>query len=400
MHAIIGYLCSVAFVLVYTTVWDGRNGIFLLTALITAPILSVFMTLIAKRKIVMSVHSSAHVLKKGDQVNITATFQKSGIFPAPFLEVWFFHTTNLEASHSVVTFSMNAGKPVNIGESYTARVWGTTQIGIEKVVMSDYLGLVKFVLYQDQGSHRHANEVEIYPDIPDASVQNELIRSICDRAAFGDDDPEETAVNIYGISSFPGYEHKVYMPGDPVKKINWKLSSKRNTLLMRLDESVVKSKQVMILDCCTSRMDLRTPKEKEQQFMMEERILETVLAVLAILVKLGVESVLYYYSGKMWTQAEIADSDDIINLQYIFTKYKFQPRTPRYEHTRVASQKFGNIGAITVFTSSYDAGLLCQVQNIRQQGTTVSIVVTLSPAPSMSRENVWLVSETYDITGC
>ena len=50
-----------------------------------------------------------------------------------------------------------------------------------------------------------------------------------------DEDAEEGVSVVKG--GLPGCEHRDYVPGDSPKRVNYKLSAKRNRLLVRLDES-------------------------------------------------------------------------------------------------------------------------------------------------------------------
>lgn len=398
MKSIIGYLSSIAFILLYTFFWDGKSGITILTVLMVAPVISILLTLTAKGSIEMSVESSMHTLKKGDTVILTAVFKKSGILPAPFITATFFTPGNLTADVSKSMFALNSGTALRIQQSYTAQIWGVAQIGVEEVTMSDYLGLIKFTLYKEDGLCSYADTIEVYPDIPQAPAQNALVRTLCDTIAY--DDNEETRDNIIGGSGMPGYDHKEYSPGDPVKRINWKLSSKRNTLMVRLDEAVVGSRLVFVLDCCNNQLDLKDPDQKLSQLKKDEKIIEAALAVLSILVKQGMESSFYYYIGQLWTKADISNERDVLALQYDLAKYKFYPQTARYKLTRIGLDKIEEqkeVSAITVFTSSYDAVLTEQIQKAVCRGIAVNTVVVQRQVEPVG--NVWIVNDSYEFAG-
>ena len=396
MKSLIGYLSCIAIAFCYTFFWDERCGMIMLAVLFVAPTISIAMTLLAKNKMQIDVHSSILMLNKGEEVVLSATLKAAGIIPAPFIELSFFNEKNFSTSISKYALSIRARKPVIIQQRYTARIWGVAQIGIEEVVISDYLGLVKFTLYKDHGLHEYANTVEIYPNIPDAPVKSELVRSICDAVAY--DDNEETTDNTITTSGFPGYEHKEYIPGDLIKRINWKLSSKREVLMVRLDEAIANSKQVLILDCCNNQLNCNQPEEKYKQLIQDEKIVESILAILNILVKQGVESRFYYFSGTAWTEFMITRVNDIITLQYNLAKYKFQPQIKEYSSNRVPltflkEQK--KVKTITVFSSCFDEGLAGQIQTANQMGMVVQTVLTEEPIKQRV-DNMWLVNDCFE----
>lgn len=398
MKSIMAYISCIAFAFAYTYFMDGKNGIIILFVLIVSAIISISLTVIAKNMVEISVKSSAHVINKGEKVVLSAIFKKRGIIPVPFIEVCFFNTQNFSTIPSnplKYVLSINTKKPVIIEQSYIARIWGVAQIGIEEVAVSDYLGLVRFVLYKDSGTHDFTKVIEICPNIPDVSAVNELVHSICDAVAY--EDNEETKENIITASSVPGYEHKHYTQGDPIKKINWKLSAKRNELMVRLDEAIINSKQVLILDCCNKQVNLSKPDEELKQLVQDERIIEAVLALLTNLVKQGIESSFYYFTDKVWIKFDISAVNDLSTLQYNLAKYKFIPQTNRVVLPRVPLSiitEQGEVSVITIFTSNLDEDLSAQIQNINCRGITAHTVVT--EPTQLAAENVWLVNDSYE----
>jgi hypothetical protein len=395
MKSIMAYISCIVFALAYTYFMDGKNGIIMLFVLIVSAIISISLTVIAKNMVEISVESSAHVINKREKVVLSAIFKKRGIIPVPFIKVCFFNTQNFITIPSKYVLAINTKKPVKIEQSYIARIWGVAQIGIEEVAVSDYLGLVRFVLYKDSGADDFTKVIEICPNIPDVSAVNELAHSICDAVAY--EDHEETKENIITVSGVPGYEHKHYTPGDSIKKINWKLSAKRNVLMVRLDEAIINSKQVLVLDCCNKQVNLSKPDEELKQLVQDERIIEAVLALLTNLVKQGIESSFYYFTGKAWAKVDVSGVNDLGILQYKLAKYKFVPQTngvvlPRVPLSIITEQS--EVSVITIFTSNFDEDLYGQIQNMKHRGITAHTVVT--EPTRLAAENVWLVNDSYE----
>lgn len=89
-------------------------------------------------------------------------------------------------------------------------------------------------------------KIKIMPNIPDTGSQTELLKATSENASF-DDNESESDENALGLTGVPGYDHRQYEIGDPLKRINWKLSSKRDELMVRLDEKVTASSQAFSL---------------------------------------------------------------------------------------------------------------------------------------------------------
>jgi uncharacterized protein (DUF58 family) len=89
-------------------------------------------------------------------------------------------------------------------------------------------------------------QTKIFPAIPMLSSHSEFVRTLEESSAF--DDNEQSREVAFAVTGFPGYEHRDYVPGDPLKRVNWKLSAKRDRLLVRKPEAFAGGDQVLILD--------------------------------------------------------------------------------------------------------------------------------------------------------
>ena len=65
------------------------------------------------------------------------------------------------------------------------------------------------------------------------------------------------------------------MPGDPLKRINWKQSARRDKLLVRLDDEMASTSVAMVLDSVTDESDIdfkTAAKLAEYNFYEEDDI--------------------------------------------------------------------------------------------------------------------------------
>lgn len=394
MKSILGYLSCVAIALFYTFFWDAHWGMLIVTVLIVAPILSISVAIASKNRLLIALECHDQTINKGDKIVIAATFKKTGFLPVPGVEVRFFNDRNLAASQDNYYFPISGNDECTLRLSYTAQIWGQAKIGLKEIVVVDYLSLVRFTLYQEDGAHTYTKLVGIIPNIPAVPDGNELIRALLDAVAY--DDNEETKENVLRTSGFPGYEHKTYSPGDSVRKINWKLSSKRDMLMVRLDEAVSSAKQALVVDCCGKAKTQLSQAAQDQQLLEEERIIEAILGVASIFVKQGIESVVYYFINN-WIQSTISTMEDVVELQQSFAKFKFQSQTAYREGYRIPLDDLmagQNNSAFTVFTSCFDTELFNELEHAQRLGAVVHTVVT-APA-NRSVENAWLVNESFE----
>lgn len=389
MKAVLGYILTISIVLMYTLFMDVKSGFVFLSVLVIAPVISILMTLSVKKKISFNIESQSSVLNKRDKVSIITTFRKRGLIPTPFIEVKLYSTGNFDSEQSdVFKISVSCSKDEEIIHQYVAKIWGVAYIGIDYITITDYLGLIHFKIYEERGSKTYSKKFEIMPDMPQTSPDNELLRIMCDAVAY--DDNEETKDNCFSLIGLPGYEHKKYSPGDQIKKINWKLSAKRDELLVRLDEAIASSKQNIVLDYSKNKYvnnDLLIQ-------LTEERIIESVLAMLILIVNLNLECNLYYYNNNSWQHSLIKNMSDIHTIQYTLSKYSFIRTYTSDDRIPIDIMKeHGQLSTMMVFTSNFDNQLIDNINSCVTDNTNYQVVV--SQLPNIPYNNAWLVDKNF-----
>ena len=95
---------------------------------------------------------------------------------------------------------------------------------------------------------------------------------------------------LFSANTSPGYEHREYVEGDPLKRVNWKLSSKKNKLMVRLDEAASSVQPLIVLD-----LYRKTGASAEYAVITEEKIIRSVFGLVTLLVKQGIACDFAYY---------------------------------------------------------------------------------------------------------
>ena len=110
---------------------------------------------------------------------------------------------------------------------------------------------------------------------------------------------------MFSANTSPGYEHREYVHGDPLKRVNWKLSSKKDKLMVRLDEAVASVQPMIVLDLYRNS---RTAPE--EAILGEEQIIRSVFGLLSLLVNQGIASTLIYRGSGGDITAESVDNPE------------------------------------------------------------------------------------------
>lgn len=319
LKSLLGYIGCICITVAVAYYIDGTAGIILTIALICALVLSLLLTLIVKHSIRAEVSVDRDLLIKGEELVCSVKLSKKIILPAPVIEIEASSTPHLHIVKGHIYKGVVAGtETTEIKIPFTAVHSGAAEVRILRLTLTDFLGIFAFPLplLPDQAVVKTA----VYPNIPDTGVQTDFLKTA---SQFGaDDDEEEESEEIaVGSTGMPGYEHRQYYPGDPIKKINWKLSSKRDIYMVRLDERVYAAGQMFFLDC---------PKLEENDYILSVRdnVIEGALAMFSMLVRDGREASFFRFSEGLWLRTDIHTMADVYILQEQLAS--FAPAVPSH----------------------------------------------------------------------
>ncbi len=359
---------------IYGLFFDGRLGFLLAAVLGIAAVLSVASAVLLRRRLAVSYTAVLHteVFEKDDTVPFSAAVTNMGWFSAAFVTVEFctsarFAPLEFEAQR----FLLAPRQRREVLCEYRTKRWGTAECGIFRITVTDFLGLVTV---QADFVREGADFVcRILPEIPYTPPQNELLTLMC--ALSPADEDEDVREIPFGLRGSPGYEHRPYEPGDSLKKVNWKLSAKKDAYFVRKDEYYASSKQTFILDS-------KAPEglSEEDTVVREERVVEGLLALIALAAEQSMDCTLFYAWDGEWQSVRIADRAEAEALRHTFAGYQFTQKP----EMRLPEQRSG--GAYLLFSACCDKALADWKDNAAQ----------LVCAQEDVSEDAWMITPRYE----
>ncbi len=303
---------AIAYIVMYLI--NGTAGILIQTALVFACALSLivmFMELII-HNINIEFKLDKLSVSKGETLKCIVGFQKKIPFLAPIIEIHISCTSHLAKDYDICKAALFSAKTETLEIPLTAKYSGGAQVKIDDVFMCDYLGIFRIRLKRFK--ENSVMELSVYPNIPDVPIQTDFLKTA---VLFSNTDDEEEETNDTALTQTgqPGYDHREYYPGDPIKRINWKISSKRDIYMIRLDERIAESGQVFFLD---------SPQIPEDEYALSVRdnVIEGMLAVFSMMVREGKEVIFFYAKKGSWLRMDIRNMADIIALQDELSGFK------------------------------------------------------------------------------
>ena len=293
---------SIVFILyIFTFYIDGEIGIILIAFMLFAPFISLLFALYARKRIRVSFSCDAYV-KKGSDLEVQVCVEKVGAFPLAVVEITAEATEVFGTAEKRFRLSLFRKDRKMFSYRVKASVGGNGEIGIGNVWSCGFLGFMKF---RADIELPQPALVGVIPEIPDIKTSSQLFRSIADVVLTSDEEEEGDSSMLFSANTSPGYEHREYVPGDPIKRINWKLSSKKSKYMVRLDEAVATVQPVIALDLF--RGEDQSP---ENAILAEEKLLCSVFGLLTLLVKQGISCNFVCYDSTGSVTTESVDNPD------------------------------------------------------------------------------------------
>lgn len=382
---VLNYFMALGICVLFALFMSAGTGWMFFWALVAAPLFSFVLTAVTyfSRSLSIEVDTSGSMVYKNEDFRLKIAVRNKSIIPVPALI--------LKPAECDGIIMENDGREYTVGV-YTkgtaefdikcrAEMWGASEIGIEQIYLSDFLHFIKIPLYKEKGEKKYIRTVKVFPDIPDVQADTPLIRTAAEQMKFNDDceeTKESDGINFFG--GMPGYTHREYTEGDPIKRINWKLSSKKDSYMVRLDDEIESMQQVIILD------------SKGRDRKENERAVEGVLSVVNSLFKLGFDSTVWYNTKDGFLYHEIKELGDVPALQLKFAEYSFVDETDVRVPVDELSEK--NRTGIILVTPCPDKKLAAEIDAAAASGFGVTAVAAADKEISLNTP-YWVMNEEY-----
>ena len=296
-------IAAIVFIVyLFTFSIDGEMGVILIAFMLIAPLVSLIFALYARKRINVSFDCDSYV-KKGSELKVRVKLRKTGFFPLAVVELRPEASEVFEKQDKIYRLSMCSDKTTEFELSFRAVIGGNGSVYISDVYSCGFLGFMKFRV---KTTLPEPFSVGVIPDIPEIKESSQFFRSIADAVMTSDEDENNDTSMIFSANTAPGYEHREYVQGDPLKRVNWKLSSKKNKLMVRLDEATASVQPLIVLDLYRKK-----GADPKYAVITEEKLIRSVFGLLMLLVKRGIACNFAYYSASGELVTESIDNPDI-----------------------------------------------------------------------------------------
>lgn len=374
-----GLLMMFGMAYVFTNYLDGDIGVVVWSFLILAPLISVLLSWNACRQISTRFETPSY-LAKGRHFTAKVTVTAEGKLPVPFLRCSVQASQNFSSEDArPVQSAMTSEEPLEIPYEMTAKYAGCGLISIQELAVYDYLGWFRFKVNQVPASVK----VGVIPEIPSLTNANVILHTVSDIVLTQDDEEEESSAAL-SAQSMPGYIHRDYVPGDNLRRINWKMSAKRQKLMVRMDEAAATVRPTIILDL--------QPEQDETSLKRREIMMESALGFLILLVRQGIPCTIRFSSESQWKSLLLESEEAVRNAAVEIAAADFVHDGNRIDPS-AAHEK---AGAYLIYTPRPDEALALEAASLKNSGYLCAVCPVESNYSALSAfDALWTVGEDF-----
>ena len=375
-------LSMTAIAYLFTFYLDADIGVVVCAFLLIAPAISALLAWAASRRIHARM-SAPDTLQKGRHFTVRVELTAEGRLPVPFLRVQFAQDPNFQRDDGrMIQSAMVPAEALEIPCGMTALYSGCGIVNCGKLVVSDYLGLFTFPVKDVPAPV----QIGVIPTIPSLTGAALMLRTVSNVVMTMEEDEEESSAS-FTSQSMPGYVHRDYVPGDNLKRINWKLSAKRRKLMVRMDEAASTVRPTVILDF----------QHEIEEALLKKRdtMLEGALGFLMLLVRQGVPCSMRFASAGEWKCLEL-DSEDAVRLAAVeIARADFINGGSRIDPAALNEKA----GAYMIYTTRPDTPLSEKLRTLQNEGYVCCIFPAVPEPPAMhGADAAWMLSEDLTMT--
>ncbi len=301
MGTILSILSVIVVLLVFTFYIDGDIGVVIIAFMVFAPLVSLFFAWYGRKRTNVTFDCDGFV-KKGSKLDVMVNVEKTGFFPLGIVEIELAASEVFGSIDKLYKLSLIKGDSKSFSVEVDANTGGNGEIAVKSVRSCGFLGFLGFNIKSQLPPPK---SVGVIPEIPDAKTSSKLFRSIADSVMTSDDEENNDSSQLFSANTTPGYEHREYEAGDPLKRVNWKLSAKKKQMMVRLDEAAAAVQPVIAIDLYRGQR-----AKAEEAILREERIICSVFGLVSALIKNGIASTFVYYGADGKVTAESVDNPD------------------------------------------------------------------------------------------
>jgi uncharacterized protein (DUF58 family) len=293
------FILSLMFVYFY----GGRIAYTFFYVVLFLPLISSIYILLIRVSFKYTLDIDRQFIMKGDIVKLLVKLNNKSVFFYPFIKISFCDFNPSPARQYLMkSFSLLPFSKRTISFCVECKYRGCYQIGISSVVFVDFLGIIKLTKKKNISM-----PITVYPKVI-------FLEPVNNKNVFSPQ--SQLYSNLYDEDMIMISDLRKYVFGDSVKRIHWKLTAKKNEIIVKNFEKTMDINTVLMLDL--KRNDYR----HEERIQIEDKVIEAVAALTYLSLSNQIPVHLTYCANET-TIAEARDLAGFDKIHRILAEVKF-----------------------------------------------------------------------------
>lgn len=330
IRKIISYILTLALTVFFALYMNATVGWFMCAALILSFVVSVVFAHVSIPMLQVVCEMDEGLLSKNDTCEMTVTIHNRSLFPTTPIELEIENDAGVISFDKQVLVTLLPFEKQSFKVTFQAKICGPSVVGIRKVSITDYLGILSFPVKR---AGKQLFKVAVIPDVTDVSPRNDKLMEVMQASNNLEESEESVECSSYTFGGFPGYESREYTAGDPLKRINWKQSAKRGMLMVRLDDMMSSKTVNVVLDSTFAgtppvllekTMDEEDKWEKRVEYaLVAGQTVENTLGTMRTLLRSNYRVRFFAAMEDEFSMYEIEDEKDLETVRVMLAGYSF-----------------------------------------------------------------------------
>lgn len=297
------YLLLLVMSYVFAYLFNLNENYILLYMLLLVPIADFIYFILVKNKCEVQIISEKEVITRGEENKYSLIIENKGNITIPFVD-YSVNINNKFSSNKTISKRV----AVDSSKSFINTFFLTSEhIGLANIIVPQISVSSIFGFFDKRYQINKEINTTILPDYKEIS-------NVYQALEIGGGLDLEDEVNRSAFQGEPGYEYKDYIEGDPLNRVNWKLSSKQNKLMIRKSISGSKLTKSILLDYGV--------EDNKEMLDSIDLITETYLSLVLALVKREYE-VEVILKDEAYKEVYMENEQDVEEMRIELGKYKF-----------------------------------------------------------------------------
>lgn len=293
------------------------------------------------------------VITKGDKVHLNMLMCNEDFIAYPFIHISFFGNSLLNYKDLNHNLFLKPRSKVDVNLELEFKYRGEYEIGINKFYVEDFLGLIRF-----RYRILETKKIIVNPRIIFFDKFNLIPEYTADMNAGTDGRFEDTT----SIKDIRKYEY-----GDSCKRIHWKLSAKKNTLLVKNFQCLTSENISIILDYGKNTYD------NETNSMIEDTLVEATISLIYYYVNRAIPVNLIEFRNKLELIPVSSFSQFNSVYKYLAT-VNFQQTIPVENILELYSFSENKLKDTIIITSHLTVDLYNSIFNTKMAGGDICVI--------------------------